>query len=81
MAKKTKKSSLIENEIIEAPIQAQLITDTIEKNYYAHNVGHIVFLDSFGDYLLLNGGVYYFFGFFRILGFFSHEITVLFDLC
>ena len=42
MAKKTKKSDLTKEEIIPAPIEAQLITDTIEKNYMPYVMSVIV---------------------------------------
>ena len=41
MAKKTKKP-IIEEEIVVAPIQNQLITDTIEKNYMPYVMSVIV---------------------------------------
>ena len=42
MAKKTKKTDLIKEEIIPAPAQPQLITDTIEKNYMPYVMSVIV---------------------------------------
>ncbi len=42
MAKRTKKTEPIEKEIIPAPVEAQLITDTIEKNYMPYVMSVIV---------------------------------------
>ena len=61
MARKKKQDEV--QELVYAPFIPQPITETIEKNYNAHSVRHIVFLNRFGDRLINDGGVDDFFCF------------------